>query len=397
MEPKIKYTKLNDITNPQDYNFYGIIIDATYPSIDEKGNYLTAIKVISQESNFLMKNNEKSSFQDCVIHIIIKSSSKEDTPYINKVGDIIRIHNGVYRHKTRRNIYLNLTSISKLKSSWLVFDCDEKDLSNERKYQPKQSSSYYLQVNDDDTSIINSLRKWKKVYFQQANSLFYSKTVTLNYLNEMKNRSLKLNQKEENNENDEGNSDLDILCIVCSLDKDLSMENQKIGIFDGCSFADLVCSNRYDYINEGEVIRIRSIIYEKNTESKGTVSLNVYSNILIIDKSFHISISLMKEIHSIYKNTYITNILDLINHPNEVQIRILVLILESTIDYLKVCFDKSSNNYFLIKRKDQNKENINQKEYSCFDKCLLVVKKCRSLSHNKENNKNYMYELILIE
>jgi hypothetical protein len=91
---KYKYTGMKDFDKPDNYNFYGIIYDATFPTHDDTPNdYICTLKVIDPDINCL---TFPSSFADEVINIIIKSNSKENLPYIHNVGDIIRIHRGYY-------------------------------------------------------------------------------------------------------------------------------------------------------------------------------------------------------------------------------------------------------------------------------------------------------------
>lgn len=119
---KIKYSELKDFNEVGDYDFYGIVFDATLPSREDdnlSSNFVCALKILGPGHNWLTHPN---TFQDEVIHIIVKSSSIELVPHIMTVGSIIRVNKGLYRPKKRKNIYLNLTNISKIKSSWIVFD-----------------------------------------------------------------------------------------------------------------------------------------------------------------------------------------------------------------------------------------------------------------------------------
>lgn len=106
---KYKYSTFNDMTASEDYNFYGIIYDASFPMLDEQHNthnqtsssngvgnqpkYECTIKLIDQEVNLL---TNPIDFNDKIINLIIKSNSKDSIPYIHSIGDIIRVHHGKY-------------------------------------------------------------------------------------------------------------------------------------------------------------------------------------------------------------------------------------------------------------------------------------------------------------
>jgi hypothetical protein len=93
---KYTYTPLNELTTEQEqYSFYGVVMDVTYPNPDEKnpGDYICSLKVIDETIN--LKTNPKN-FDDVVINVIIKSNSKENMPYIHNVGEILRVHRGYY-------------------------------------------------------------------------------------------------------------------------------------------------------------------------------------------------------------------------------------------------------------------------------------------------------------
>lgn len=125
-----RYTDLDKIKQNGDYDFYGIIYDATYPTKEndsDNANYICAIKVLGPGSNWI---TNPDTFQQETIYIIIKSNSIDYLPHIRSIGNIIRIHRGIFRPKNRKNIYLNLTNISMLKSSWVVFSCKKLIIKN---------------------------------------------------------------------------------------------------------------------------------------------------------------------------------------------------------------------------------------------------------------------------
>ena len=131
---------------PGEYNCYGIIYDASFPQNLEQSQstgtkYECTIKLIDQYVNFL-NCNDISSFNNNIITLIIKSQFKEKIPYIHTIGDIIRIHSGIYSHKNKKNIYLTITTNSKSSPSqnWCIFSGLIPQDSNTNLYVPILSS-----------------------------------------------------------------------------------------------------------------------------------------------------------------------------------------------------------------------------------------------------------------
>lgn len=91
---RYKYSSLKEMDTNDDYNFYGVIYDASFPQPDENENAFTCtIKVIDPEINCLTYPH---SLNDNLVHLIIKSSNKENLPFVHSVGDIIRVHRGIF-------------------------------------------------------------------------------------------------------------------------------------------------------------------------------------------------------------------------------------------------------------------------------------------------------------
>ena len=95
-----------------EYNFYGIIYDfpkeeknyALLPGAQEplpKNSLI--IKLIDQSVNCLTHQN---NLVENLITLIIQVNEKENIPYVHQIGDIIRVHRGMYIPKQKRNVYL---------------------------------------------------------------------------------------------------------------------------------------------------------------------------------------------------------------------------------------------------------------------------------------------------
>lgn len=94
----IKYTPIKEIIKDDakdgDYNFYGLIYDASLPMLEENSdNYMCSIKLIDREVNWI---SHKNSLNREILTLFIKSTSKENMPFVHCVGDIIRVHRAVY-------------------------------------------------------------------------------------------------------------------------------------------------------------------------------------------------------------------------------------------------------------------------------------------------------------
>ena len=181
---KYRYSTFNEMTKPSDYNFYGIIYDASFPLLEDKqdqnsqnsqSRYECTIKLIDKDINCL--NNPKD-LNDNVINLIIKSTNKEPMPYIHSIGDIIRVHRGNYVHKKKRNVYLHLSNQKNARSSWVIFAgasaVDSTDTT------PVLCSHENYTFEPIDTKIILSLRQWLKEKLILQNSLFYPLETKLN-------------------------------------------------------------------------------------------------------------------------------------------------------------------------------------------------------------------------
>ena len=160
---KYLYTTFNDLKEQGEYNFYGIIYDASFPKeentlleTDKKKNnskYLCILKLIDQTTNFLTHSN---NFNDNIIYLIIKSSEKDNMPYAHYIGDIIRVHRGLYAQKKKRNVYLNVCKDNKVKGAWCLYS----SFSNSN--EPYSFSIKNFTVESQDKQIIDNTKSWVK-------------------------------------------------------------------------------------------------------------------------------------------------------------------------------------------------------------------------------------------
>jgi hypothetical protein len=95
---KYKYSTINEIMKDGDYNFYGIIYDASFPLQEEntqnqQNNFICYLKLIDPTVNCI---TNPFDLNEELIHLIIKSNSRDNLPFTHNIGDIIRVHRGVF-------------------------------------------------------------------------------------------------------------------------------------------------------------------------------------------------------------------------------------------------------------------------------------------------------------
>ena len=78
-----KYSTFDELIEQGEYNFYGIIYDASFPTEDPLSKYTCILKLIDQTTNCL---TNPSDFSDHIIYLIIKSSERENIPFVHHIG-----------------------------------------------------------------------------------------------------------------------------------------------------------------------------------------------------------------------------------------------------------------------------------------------------------------------
>ena len=246
---KYKYSIFSDLVEQGEYNFYGVVYDSSFPLEEEKtGKYSCTIKLIDHSTNCLSNPND---FNDNIICLTIKSSDKENIPYIHQIGDIIRIHRGFYSPKKKRNVYLNLCNDHKINGSWCLYSV------NNNIAEPIACSNKTYNIEEQDKENIETYKASSKNYLGKNKALVYPYQIKL----------------EERNE--EGN-DKDLLAHVVKKVE----TNDQIILFiqdetDGC---ELHTYKYYNFIKENDIIRVRAYKTFDNT----SLILNEFGNILVL-------------------------------------------------------------------------------------------------------------------
>ena len=244
---KYKYTEFEDLKEQGEYNFYGIIYDASFP-VEEtlKAKYSCTLKLIDPTNNCLTNN-----FNDNIIYLTIKSSEKENIPYIHHIGNIIRIHRGFYSPKNKRNIYLNVCKDNKIKGSWCLYSI------NNNAIEPYLCSNKKYTVEEQDKQIIDNMRNWIKNYLNKDKSLIYPYEIKLE------------SRLTDGNEKD----------LLVHVVKKVELDDQLVLFIqdetDGC---ELHTYKYYNFIQENDIIRVRAFkIFDNNN-----LILNEFGNILVV-------------------------------------------------------------------------------------------------------------------
>ena len=249
-----KYTTFEDLKEQGEYNFYAVIIDASFPLEEATtSKYSCTLKLIDQTTNCLTNPN---NFNDNIIYLTIKSSEKENIPYIHHIGDIIRVHRGFYSPKNKRNVYLNVCKDNKIKGSWSLYSV------NNNSNEPYLCSSKKYTVESQDKQIIENNKSWVKNYLNKDKALIYPYQIKL-----------------ESRIND-GN-DKDLLVHVV---KKVELDDQLVLFIqddtDGC---ELHTYKYYNFIQENDIIRVRAYkVFDNNN-----LLLNEYGNILVVPQFSH--------------------------------------------------------------------------------------------------------------
>ena len=258
---RYKYTTFDELKEQGEYNFYGIIYDASFPleenlasESDKKKNvskFSCILKLIDQSTNCLTHPN---NFNDNVIYLIIKSSEKDNIPYVHHIGDIIRVHRGLYAPKKKRNVYLNVCKDNKIKGSWCLYS------SNNNSNDPYSCSNKKFTVESQDQQIIESTKEWVKTYLNIDKSLKYPLQVDL------------INRISDGNDND----------LLVHVVKKIELDDQIVLFIqdstDGC---ELHTYKYYNFIKENDIIRVRSYkVFYKNS-----LIINEFGNILIVPQN----------------------------------------------------------------------------------------------------------------
>lgn len=159
------YTQLNDLEEDmalteQEINFYGVVIDASFPYF-KGGRWVATAKVIDAST---MKEDEYTN-------VVFLSTKFEDLPIIQRVGDILRCHRAQLEYyKDHKQLKVNVS----YKSAWCLYIGDNKSpalepmvLNEEEKENyfentPYNFSGKSFSQKEDEKQTLNKMRSWLK-------------------------------------------------------------------------------------------------------------------------------------------------------------------------------------------------------------------------------------------
>ena len=263
-----KYSTFDELIEQGEYNFFGIIYDASFPQEEQNtSNYSCILKLIDQTTNCLTHPD----FNENIIYLIIKSSERENIPFVHHIGDIIRVRRGFYSPKKKRNIYLNVTKDNQIKGSWCLYH------SNSNTNEPYACSNKKYSVETQDKPNIEGIKNWVKNYLGIDKSLKYPLQIKL------------VNRIQEGNDKD----------LMAHVVKKVEAENHLILFIqdetDGC---ELHTYKYYNFIQENDIIRIRSFkLFDNNNLLVGE-----FGNILVVPENSSCYKNIFNELTKKMKN-----------------------------------------------------------------------------------------------
>ena len=263
-----KYSTFDELIEQGEYNFFGIIYDASFPQEEQNtSNYSCILKLIDQTTNCLTHPD----FNENIIYLIIKSSERENIPFVHHIGDIIRVRRGFYSPKKKRNIYLNVTKDNLIKGSWCLYH------SNSNTNEPYACSNKKYSVETQDKPNIEGIKNWVKNYLGIDKSLKYPMQIKL------------VNRIQEGNDKD----------LMAHVVKKVEVENHLILFIqdetDGC---ELHTYKYYNFIQENDIIRVRSFkLFDNNNLVVGE-----FGNILVVPENSSCYKNIFNELTKKMKN-----------------------------------------------------------------------------------------------
>jgi hypothetical protein len=263
-----KYSTFDELIEQGEYNFFGIIYDASFPQEEQNtSNYSCILKLIDQTTNCLTHPD----FNENIIYLIIKSSERENIPFVHHIGDIIRVRRGFYSPKKKRNIYLNVTKDNQIKGSWCLYH------SNSNTNEPYACSNKKYSVETQDKPNIEGIKNWVKNYLGIDKSLKYPMQIKL------------VNRIQEGNDKD----------LMAHVVKKVEAENHLILFIqdetDGC---ELHTYKYYNFIQENDIIRVRSFkLFDNNNLLVGE-----FGNILVVPENSSCYKNIFNELTKKMKN-----------------------------------------------------------------------------------------------
>lgn len=233
-------------------SFYAVVLDATFPYKTNNNKYVCSMKITDPS----IASGKKDSWAQLVLY----ARRFEDLPIIQRIGDVIRVHRSILRlHNGKKqfnaSIYFN--------SSWAVFSSDKRAPDGEEKGEVEpfahNGKSFSFEKNEKD--VLSKIRSFAQKHFASQNVLDSSMHVALSKASSQKN-------------------DFDVLAKILQIfEKDEFTNELKIRDGSNKTWYVLALKLKFPHLQVGDVIRIRSSIYDE-TSKKSVLNLSHYSNIM---------------------------------------------------------------------------------------------------------------------
>ena len=261
---KYEYVELNKAplsSSSDQYHFYGVIIDATFPYKVSADRFICSLKVVDPTLH------QKGAYASVVIY----ANKFEDLPIVHRLGDIIRIHRANMRiYQNRRQFNVNMF----YQSSYALFSTDRQSplgVANQGD-APYAFSGKRATIERQDTAILGALRKWSNKLFADNDCV---KCVDLNKASKQ-------------------SGDFDVCAKVCQVfELDEYTNELKLRDNSGETFYTLALKLKFPHIRTGSVVRIRSATFDE-TSNKRMLVLQHYSNIMTFISSSRCAARLSK-------------------------------------------------------------------------------------------------------
>lgn len=253
---KYEYVELSkaSLATTDACDFYGVIIDATFPYKREK-NFICSLKVIDPTLN------PKTGSQPYAT-VVIYAQRFEDLPIVHRVGDIIRIHRAMLRlWQGKRQFNLNMY----MNGSWVLYSSEKvAPLGQVVNDAPYAYSGKKSTQEPQDQAIVKTLKTWTNKFFS-SNDVIDGKTAT---------QLTKLSQAKK------PTKDFDVVAKVLQVFQLDDYTNElKLKDASGATYYTLALKIKFPHLREGAVVKIRSCTHDE-TSSKSVLVLQHYSNIM---------------------------------------------------------------------------------------------------------------------
>lgn len=269
-QTKYDYVELNkaSLASADDCNFYGVIIDATFPYKRDK-LFICSLKVIDPTLNPTVSDQNYST-------VVIYAQKFEDLPIVQRIGEIIRVHRAKLRiHNGKRQFNLNMH----LFGSWVLYSAEKNSpLGSTVHDVPYAYSGQKSTQEAQDVAIVKTLKKWASTFFAKNNVVDKASAIT----------PLKQAEKQK--------SDFDIVAKVLRVFQLDEYTNElKLKDASGATFYTLALKIKFPHIKDGDAVKIRSCTHDETCKKKVLV-LQHYSNIMTFIDSSKLASNLVQKV-----------------------------------------------------------------------------------------------------